>query len=189
MSDDFLRAALGSTDRAVFRLGLSGSYNPGEAAQRQGIDTGMNYLFWYYWLGQMTRVLREVPPAARERLLVATGVANVPDWTVRRAPWRHQLHRPNVHVCLTAPRSARELEENLAAVARGPRSEEELSFMRRFGDAVHAQSRFFSERNSSCSVCCCSPSRCRWPPGNCQRPRSPAMDSISTTASPAPAGR
>lgn len=266
MPDDFLHATLGTTGRAVFRLGLSGSYNPGEAALRHGIDAGMNYLFWYYWQGQMTRVLREVLPASRERLVVATGVPNLPAWIVRRAldscrrklrtdyidvfqifwlgdgrlsertldvlrqakqdgkiryiavstharryaaelvragkldvvmmrynaahrgaeqeifpdlaasrpgvisytatrwgkllkrprTWpasepvpaagdcyRFVLTNPNVHVCLTAPGSARELEENLAAVARGPLSEEELTFMRRFGDAVHAQSKFF----------------------------------------------
>jgi aryl-alcohol dehydrogenase-like predicted oxidoreductase len=57
--------------------------------------------------------------------------------------YRFVLGNPNVDVCLTAPRSARELEENLAAVARGPLSEEEMSAMRRFGDAVHERSRWF----------------------------------------------
>jgi len=250
MSDEFLHAALGSTGRAVFRLGLSGSYNPGEAALRHGIDAGMNYLFWYYWQGQMARVLREVLPAwivrraldsCRRKLrtdyidvlqIFWLGDGRLSDRTLdvlRRAKdegkirhiavstharryaaelvragkldvlmmrynaahrgaeqdifphlaasrpgvvsytatrwgkllkrprawpaseripaagdcYRFVLTNPNVHVCLTAPRSARELEENLAAVARGPLSEEELSFMRRFGDVVHAQSRFF----------------------------------------------
>ncbi len=53
--------------------------------------------------------------------------------------YRFVLSHPNVHVCLSAPRSGRELEENLAAVARGPLSPEEMTFMRRFGDAVHEQ--------------------------------------------------
>ncbi len=54
--------------------------------------------------------------------------------------YRFVLSNPNVHLCLTAPRSDRELEENLSAVARGPLAPEEMTFMRRFGDVVHEQS-------------------------------------------------
>ena len=57
--------------------------------------------------------------------------------------YRFVLTSPHVHVCLTAPRSLRELRENLAGVARGPLPPEEMDFMRKFGDAVHAQHRFF----------------------------------------------
>lgn len=80
---DFLHSTLGRTGRPVFRLGLSGAYWPGEAALRSGIDAGMNYLFWYYWDRQMTRVLRSVLPANREKFTVATGVCNYA-WAVRR---------------------------------------------------------------------------------------------------------
>ena len=51
--------------------------------------------------------------------------------------YRFVLSNPNVHVCLTAPRSAKELEENLAAVRQGPLGEDDMQFMRDFGDAVH----------------------------------------------------
>ena len=57
--------------------------------------------------------------------------------------YRFVLSNPNVHVCLTAPRSSQELKDNLSAIERGPLSGEEMEFMRRFGDAVHEQSSFF----------------------------------------------
>ncbi len=57
--------------------------------------------------------------------------------------YRFVLSNPDVHICLTAPRNGRELEENLSAVARGPLSPEEIAFMRGFGDVVHEQSSFF----------------------------------------------
>lgn len=226
----------------------------------------MNYIFWYYWDRQMTRVLREVLPGRREKFVVATGVSNLGDWTVRRGVegslrrlrtdyidvfqilwvgagclrpktlellqrykeqgkiryfgistharkyaaelvrqgkidllmlrynaahrgaeteifphlsashpgvvsytatrwgmllkrprgwpasgrlpsagecYRFVLSNPHVHVCLTAPRSKRQLEENLAAVVRGPLGEEDSEFLRRFGNAVHEQHSFF----------------------------------------------
>jgi hypothetical protein len=53
------------------------------------------------------------------------------------------LGNPHVEVCLTAPRNARELSENLAAVATGPLAPKELDFMGRFGDEVRQQQRFF----------------------------------------------
>lgn len=53
--------------------------------------------------------------------------------------YRFVLSSPNVHVCLTAPRNARELKENLSVVTRGPLPTEEMAFMRRFGDVVHDQ--------------------------------------------------
>ncbi|MBI3696798.1 MAG: aldo/keto reductase [Acidobacteria bacterium] len=253
-----LSTTLGRTGLPVFRLGLTGAYWPGEAALRAGIDAGMNYIFWYYWDRQMTRVLHEVLPANREKFVIATGVSNLGNWAVRRgiescrrrlrtdyldvfhifwvgegklksetldllrrykeegkirqiaisthvrryagelirqgvldvvmcrynaahrgaeqeifpylplsepgvvsytatrwgrllrAPrgwsgqvptagecYRFVLSNPNVHVCLTAPRNARELEENLAAVAKGPLPPDAIEFMRPFGDFVH----------------------------------------------------
>jgi aryl-alcohol dehydrogenase-like predicted oxidoreductase len=231
-----------------------------------GIEEGMNYLFWYSWDRQMTRVLREVLPGHRENLLVATGMGNLGSWLVRRAVegclrrlrtdyldvfhifwisdgslgprlldalrrcqeegkiryiavsthvrryaaelarqgaldvlmirynaahrgaeqdifphlgasnpgvvsytatrwgrllraprrweearlptagecYRFVLGNPHVHVCLTAPRSRRELEENLAAVRQGPLAEDDREFLCRFGDAVQRRSRWFS---------------------------------------------
>jgi aryl-alcohol dehydrogenase-like predicted oxidoreductase len=261
--DDFLNATLGRTGRRVFRLGLSGSYFPGVAALRHGIDAGMNYVFAYPWDFHTARAIRELPAAEREKLVVATGVGNL-GWAARRAlegalrrlrtDWidvfqiyfvgngklrprtlellrrfqeqgkvrhiaisthhrgyagalvregaldvlmmrynaahrgaereifphleasrpgvvsytatrwgkllrrpkgwtgrapsagdcyRFVLGNPHVHVCLTAPRNRAELDENLAAVRRGPLCGEEMEWMRRFGDAVRAESRFF----------------------------------------------
>jgi len=57
--------------------------------------------------------------------------------------YRFVLSNPNVHVCFTAPTNCAQLRENLAAVARGPLQEEDMEFMRRFGDAVHAAQRWF----------------------------------------------
>lgn len=265
-NSNFLQTTLGRAGQQVHRLGLSGSYFPGEAALREGIEAGMNYLFWFYWDRQMTRVLREVLPGQREKFVLATGVSNVGRWLIRKglesclrklrtdtidvfhlfwagagslSPrtrellWRFKeegkiravavstharkyagelaragavdvlmirynaahrgaeqdifphveasrlgvvshtatrwgqllrrprgwpengriptagdcyrfvLSSPHVDVCLTAPRSAQQLHENLAAVARGPLPEEDMEFMRKFGDAVHAERKFF----------------------------------------------
>lgn len=57
--------------------------------------------------------------------------------------YRFVLTHPNVHVCLTAPRNLQQLEENFAAFRQGPLSEEEMDFMRRFGDAVYMQRKWF----------------------------------------------
>jgi predicted aldo/keto reductase-like oxidoreductase len=62
--------------------------------------------------------------------------------------YRFVLSQPAVHVCLTAPRSGRELAENLSAIQKGPLSEEEQAFMRSFGEAVHQRHGWFMESRS-----------------------------------------
>lgn len=57
--------------------------------------------------------------------------------------YRFVLSDPHVGVVLTAPRSERELVENLAEVRRGPLPEDELAFMRAFGAQVHAHAGWF----------------------------------------------
>lgn len=57
--------------------------------------------------------------------------------------YRFVLSNPHVHVCLTAPSNARQLEENLAAAGQGPLAEDEIEFMRSFGDAVHGARKWF----------------------------------------------
>jgi aryl-alcohol dehydrogenase-like predicted oxidoreductase len=57
--------------------------------------------------------------------------------------YRFVLTDPHVHVCLTAPRNEKELRDNIAAVQKGPLNEDELSFMRTFGDAVHSNRKWF----------------------------------------------
>jgi aryl-alcohol dehydrogenase-like predicted oxidoreductase len=57
--------------------------------------------------------------------------------------YRFVLSNPHVHSVLTAPRSERELRENIAAVHKGPLDEEDMKFMREFGDAVYNQKKWF----------------------------------------------
>ena len=57
--------------------------------------------------------------------------------------YRFALSHPGVQVCLTAPTSVRQLETNLAEVRRGPLDEEEMAFMRQFGDTVYRQYKYF----------------------------------------------
>lgn len=57
--------------------------------------------------------------------------------------YRFALSHPNVNVCLTAPSNIQQLEENLAAFHQGPFCEEEMEFMRKFGDAVHQARKWF----------------------------------------------
>ncbi len=57
--------------------------------------------------------------------------------------YRFVLSNPHVHTVLTAPRNVRELRENIAAVRKGPLPEDDMKFMREFGDAVHAMKKWF----------------------------------------------
>ncbi len=51
--------------------------------------------------------------------------------------YRFCLSSPHVDVVLTGPKDVKELRENLAALARGPLSDEEQGWMREFGRKVH----------------------------------------------------
>lgn len=57
--------------------------------------------------------------------------------------YRFVLSNPNVDVCFTAPSNIKHLRENLAALEEGPLSEDDMQFMREFGDVVHAQKKWF----------------------------------------------
>jgi aryl-alcohol dehydrogenase-like predicted oxidoreductase len=57
--------------------------------------------------------------------------------------YRFVLSNPHVDVCLTAPANARQLEENLAGLSKGPLTPDEMRFMREFGDIVHARKKYF----------------------------------------------
>lgn len=57
--------------------------------------------------------------------------------------YRFVLSNPYVHVCMTAPSNLEQFEENLKALNRGPLTEQEMEFMRKFGDAVHRRKRWF----------------------------------------------
>ena len=51
--------------------------------------------------------------------------------------YRFCLSSEHVDVCLTGPASTAQLDENLAALEKGPLTTEELSWMREFGNVVH----------------------------------------------------
>jgi aryl-alcohol dehydrogenase-like predicted oxidoreductase len=57
--------------------------------------------------------------------------------------YRFVLSNPAVDVCLTAPANARQLRDNLAALAAGPLPQDDDAFLRAFGDAVHARQKWF----------------------------------------------
>jgi len=57
--------------------------------------------------------------------------------------YRFVLSNPNVHICMTAPSNMKQLEENIAALNDGPLSEEEMQFIRKFGDVVHHTKKWF----------------------------------------------
>jgi aryl-alcohol dehydrogenase-like predicted oxidoreductase len=57
--------------------------------------------------------------------------------------YRFVLSNPHVDVCMTAPSNPRQLEQNLAALRRGPLPEDDMQFMREFGDCVHARYKRF----------------------------------------------
>ena len=77
-------------------------------------------------------LLRRTKGWPRERPVPTAGLA-----------YRFVLSNPNVDVVLTAPSNAAQLAENLAEVAKGPLTAEEMSLMRAYGDAVHAQRQWF----------------------------------------------
>jgi len=67
------------------------------------------------------------------------------DGRIPTAPmcYRFVLSNPHVDVCMMAPSNLKHLDENLAAIREGPLPEEEMQFMRGFGDAVHQAQKWF----------------------------------------------
>jgi aryl-alcohol dehydrogenase-like predicted oxidoreductase len=57
--------------------------------------------------------------------------------------YRFVLSSPHVHVCMTAPSNLKQFEENLKSLNQGPLSEQEMEFMKKFGDAVHHTRKWF----------------------------------------------
>jgi len=57
--------------------------------------------------------------------------------------YRFVLTHPDVDLVLTAPSNLKQLKQNLAALDQGPLSEQDLSFMRDFGDLVRAKNKRF----------------------------------------------
>jgi aryl-alcohol dehydrogenase-like predicted oxidoreductase/HEAT repeat protein len=59
--------------------------------------------------------------------------------------YRYTLSQPGVSACLSAPRRASEMAENLAVLARPELDRAALATMRAFGERVHAASGLFNE--------------------------------------------
>jgi len=59
--------------------------------------------------------------------------------------YRFVLTNPDVDVVLMAPRNEKQLAENLAAVRQGPLPEDEMAFLRTYGDAVHRNAGWFMD--------------------------------------------
>ncbi|HOD65615.1 MAG TPA: aldo/keto reductase [candidate division Zixibacteria bacterium] len=57
--------------------------------------------------------------------------------------YRFVLSHPCVDVALTAPSNAAQLRQNLLALEQGPLADEEMAFMREFGDVVHGRRPWF----------------------------------------------
>jgi aryl-alcohol dehydrogenase-like predicted oxidoreductase len=57
--------------------------------------------------------------------------------------YRFVLSNPAVNVCLMAPSNLKQFESNLAEIRRGPLAEDEMQFMREFGDVVYRNYRYF----------------------------------------------
>src|SRR6478672_4312187 len=72
----FLRAPLGAFRRPVCRIGLSATYRPGRETIYKALDEGLDYFFFFGIDNQMTRVLRDLPAAERQKLVLATGAYN-----------------------------------------------------------------------------------------------------------------
>lgn len=57
--------------------------------------------------------------------------------------YRFVLSNPSVHVCLMAPANRKQFEANLEEIRRGPLAEEEMCFMRSFGDEIYRRYKYF----------------------------------------------
>jgi predicted aldo/keto reductase-like oxidoreductase len=51
--------------------------------------------------------------------------------------YRFVLSHPDVNVCLTAPSTATQMEDNLKALDAGPLDEEEMARVRRIGKQIY----------------------------------------------------
>ena len=57
--------------------------------------------------------------------------------------YRFVLSNPHVDVCITAPSNLKQLEHNLVALEKGPLGEDDMTFIRKFGDLVHHTKKWF----------------------------------------------
>ncbi|HTY38299.1 MAG TPA: aldo/keto reductase [Bacteroidota bacterium] len=57
--------------------------------------------------------------------------------------YRFVLSNPAVHVCLTAPANEEQLKQNLEVLSAGPLPDDEMNFVKRYGDAVYSRKQWF----------------------------------------------
>jgi aryl-alcohol dehydrogenase-like predicted oxidoreductase len=57
--------------------------------------------------------------------------------------YRFVLSNPAVHVCLMAPQNLKQFQQNLSEIRRGRLPEDEMKFMRDFGDIVYGRKPYF----------------------------------------------
>jgi aryl-alcohol dehydrogenase-like predicted oxidoreductase len=57
--------------------------------------------------------------------------------------YRFVLSNPHVDVCMMAPSNLKQFTSNLEEIRQGPLCSEEMDFMRRYGDAVYAEQKWF----------------------------------------------
>jgi aryl-alcohol dehydrogenase-like predicted oxidoreductase len=57
--------------------------------------------------------------------------------------YRFVLSNPDVHVCLSAPYNAKQLDENLDSLDQGPLDEEEMSLITEYGSFVRSKKKWF----------------------------------------------
>ena len=76
MAVEFLEGRFGAKGWPVCRLGISGSYRPGERGIRRVLDEGVNVVFLYGVDSPTVRVVREMNADRRDRLVVITGAYN-----------------------------------------------------------------------------------------------------------------
>ncbi|MFZ5516905.1 MAG: aldo/keto reductase [Candidatus Zhuqueibacterota bacterium] len=77
MEQNFTHTILGKTGLAVHRLGISGTYWPGQATLHKALDAGLNYFFFFNIDKQMIRFLRTEMKGNREKFVIATGAYNL----------------------------------------------------------------------------------------------------------------
>jgi len=81
----FARTTLGRTGLEVARLGLSGSFGLDAAGVEEAIEHGLNYVFWYARLKEMTGALKNVLRRRRASVVLAAGANFALPFLVRRA--------------------------------------------------------------------------------------------------------
>jgi aryl-alcohol dehydrogenase-like predicted oxidoreductase len=85
-----------------------------------------------YTATRWTALLRRPRGYAKDGRLPSAGMC-----------YRFVLSNPHVHVCLMAPSNLRQFDANLAEIRRGALPQDDLQFLRGFGDEVYRRYKYF----------------------------------------------